>query len=630
LKGEASAYELYCQEYGYEGTEAQWLQDLVNGDLYIGKAANGDVNNDGKVDMDDVNLVLNMLNANQFANQEGVVGAEDFTEYLQDIYKDGVIDYKDVSALLISVNYGDVVINYELENTVGFVYGDTNLDGVVNIRDVAPILQYQAGWNVLTSDDEKMRADVFMDGKIDDRDVKLIQEYFAGWNVSLPTPATEAIGDVNMVYIVDRTDIDLVVNCIENGADIISEEQQKLADVYQDGNIDYKDVAAIYHVIENGKVAIDYDLEETIGFEFGDADLDGEITIRDVSMISQYAAGWNVMSRDDAKIRADVFMDGKIDEKDIQLIMNKMSGNDVTIPTVITTRVGDIDLDGVVDMNDALSVLRYINGNENILTPKQLELADVYQDGNLDEKDVAAILVARDSDSVNFDYNLDFVYGDTNLDGEITIRDVSLILQYAAGWDVMTTDDAKIRADVFMDGKIDEMDTKLILQKMAGWNVTLPTITLGYAKGDVNLDGVVNEDDYTLLSNYLSGQGTLEETQKIFANVAFTDSSQNAEVQIDNCDLAVLRRYLDDGGKTNIEDYCAIKFDLNGETATNTISEVQVFKKGARIKTLPIPEVEGKTFKGWFTTTNGEITANDTQITKYFEVTESLVLMAKW
>ena len=63
-----------------------------------------------------------------------------------------------------------------------------------------------------------------------------------------------------------------------------------------------------------------------------------------------------------------------------------------------------------------------------------------------------------------------FAVGDASGDGLVDGRDATLLLQYAAGWNVEVTDRA---ADANGDGTVDGRDATLLLQYAAGWNVTL-------------------------------------------------------------------------------------------------------------------------------------------------------------
>lgn len=60
--------------------------------------------------------------------------------------------------------------------------------------------------------------------------------------------------------------------------------------------------------------------------------------------------------------------------------------------------------------------------------------------------------------------------GDANGDGEVNQDDVTLIMQYAAGWKVSVK---KSAADVTGDGIVDGKDSTLLTQYLANWKVTL-------------------------------------------------------------------------------------------------------------------------------------------------------------
>lgn len=63
-----------------------------------------------------------------------------------------------------------------------------------------------------------------------------------------------------------------------------------------------------------------------------------------------------------------------------------------------------------------------------------------------------------------------FAVGDVNGDEAVDGKDATLLLQYAAGWDVAIKElAANVNGDTVVDGK----DATLLLQYAAGWNVTL-------------------------------------------------------------------------------------------------------------------------------------------------------------
>jgi Cohesin domain. len=62
------------------------------------------------------------------------------------------------------------------------------------------------------------------------------------------------------------------------------------------------------------------------------------------------------------------------------------------------------------------------------------------------------------------------MYGDVNGDGKVDTKDITLLRQYVADWDVTIDLDA---ADVNGDGKVDTKDITLLRQYVADWDVTL-------------------------------------------------------------------------------------------------------------------------------------------------------------
>ena len=68
-------------------------------------------------------------------------------------------------------------------------------------------------------------------------------------------------------------------------------------------------------------------------------------------------------------------------------------------------------------------------------------------------------------------------FGDADADGSTDARDVALLQQYLAGWDV-TLD--PVTADITGDGDVNAQDVAILQQYLAGWNlpanVTLPAI----------------------------------------------------------------------------------------------------------------------------------------------------------
>ena len=81
----------------------------------------------------------------------------------------------------------------------------------------------------------------------------------------------------------------------------------------------------------------------------------------------------------------------------------------------------------------------------------------------------AQLKIASEND---FSY---LIYGDADENGKLNTKDIILIAQYLAEWDVRIGYDFFTRADVNLSGRINTADIVLIAQFIAGWDVSLGT-----------------------------------------------------------------------------------------------------------------------------------------------------------
>ena len=100
-----------------------------------------------------------------------------------------------------------------------------------------------------------------------------------------------------------------------------------------------------------------------------------------------------------------------------------------------------------------------------------LRCEDNFEDHTRDpEYDTTQFHAAYPMDSADYVPKPKIEYGDANGDGKVDGNDATLLLQYAAGWNVEIH---MVAADANGDGKVDGNDATLLLQYAAGWNVTL-------------------------------------------------------------------------------------------------------------------------------------------------------------
>ena len=100
-----------------------------------------------------------------------------------------------------------------------------------------------------------------------------------------------------------------------------------------------------------------------------------------------------------------------------------------------TYALGDVDMDGVVTGHDTAMVSRYVLDDTYTLTDEQLKLADVNEDGVVDQ---------ADADKLHHEMQV-YELGDVDLNGYFGMTDAVQVLQYsakvAAGWNLHWTTD---------------------------------------------------------------------------------------------------------------------------------------------------------------------------------------------
>lgn len=122
-----------------------------------------------------------------------------------------------------------------------------------------------------------------------------------------------------------------------------------------------------------------------------------------------------------------------------------------------TYALGDVDMDGVVTGHDTAMVSRYVLDDTYSLTDEQLQLADVNEDGVVDQ---------ADADKLYHEMQV-YRLGDTDMDGRAVLMDAENIIIYsakiAAGTETDWTSVQMNLADANLDGKVDNYDACYIL-----------------------------------------------------------------------------------------------------------------------------------------------------------------------
>ena len=237
---------------------------------------------------------------------------------------------------------------------------------------------------------------------------------------------TYALGDVDMDGVVTNDDATMISRYVL-GYITLTEEQLKLADVNEDGVVDLTDVTKLYN-------------EKQI-YVLGDVDMDGVATGHDTAMVSRYVLGYITLTEEQLKL-ADVNEDGVVDLTDVTKLYNEKQ----------IYVLGDVDMDGVVTGHDTAMVSRYVLDDTYTLTEEQLKLADVNEDGVVDQ---------ADADKLYTEMQV-YPLGDIDMSGMAEVGDTSDILVYyakvSAGQNVELTAVQKNLADVDLNGTVDITD----------------------------------------------------------------------------------------------------------------------------------------------------------------------------
>lgn len=130
--------------------------------------------------------------------------------------------------------------------------------------------------------------------------------------------------------------------------------------------------------------------------------------------------------------------------------------------------IGDIFLDGNINIKDVGKINSYLNG-KTTLTEQQLKNADVNADGKVDKTDKLLLKSFYQESLPNTlptePINYYTLYGDINEDGTITQDDYNLLEKHVSKTSLLTTEQSIKNADVNGDGTINALDMS-ILSKM--------------------------------------------------------------------------------------------------------------------------------------------------------------------
>ena len=324
----------------------------------------------------------------------------------------------------------------------------------------------------------------------------------------------------------------------------LTKQQLFNADVNADGKINEIDyllfkrfiLKAYYQNILPNEPITDY-------IFYGDVNEDGEInSVFNSTVTYDYVVNNKSLNYQQLK-NADVNGDGKVDLVDSILLYRFALGEyPSTLPDISITDYllyGDVNEDGKITEEDSTLLSNYLNNNTNI-SDQALKNSDVNGDGKINIIDLGLLQMYIETpdnytdtlpESPITDYTIQ--YGDVNLDGEVDTFDVTESSNYYLDSTSSLKGQQLLNADVNGDGKINRIDTALIFDLSFGTKINSP-MTDYTLYGDLNNDGILDNNDIDKLTRYLRGSTGLD-------NQARKNADVNGDGVINNTDLTLLQ-----------------------------------------------------------------------------------------
>ena len=352
----------------------------------------GDVNEDGKINGDDVTLLRQYREGKIKLSVQGSSNAN--------VNGDNTLGYVDIHLLLRFVS-GWYENTLPLKPITDYVfYGDIYEDGEVNVADYTKLRNYlQNPSSTTLSEQIKRNIDVNEDGAINFADLVLIDAFNSGWyKNTLPNSSIKEYvlyGDLTEDGLLTQEDYDKLNLYLSNNINL-SNQAKKNADVNGNGTIDEIDLKNLKNrlikyednKLENYKKVAD--LNPIVDYiVYGDVNEDREINSRDALQIGRYLKNEVELSAQ-AKKNADVNNDGQINNADAVLITREATGAyENTLPSKPIedyVMYGDLTEDGIINNDDLKLFSSFLNQGEAI-NAQSYKNADVNNNGKVDKED---------------------------------------------------------------------------------------------------------------------------------------------------------------------------------------------------------------------------------------------------
>lgn len=206
--------------------------------------------------------------------------------------------------------------------------------------------------------------------------------------------------------------------------------------------------------------------------------------------------------------------------------------------TIKISSLGDVNLDGIINVKDRVFLARYLDGWEDELyqlNEEQLANADVCSDGEINQLDYEILKNYILGYAVSFP----FIYGDVNCDGTVDITDVTLVqLHNSTNNSYELTREGINRADVNLDGEVNDSD-RLIIQryvsKLSGYEKLPITITKDDTSSDDMKFHIFDIEDEHMISGFdVSDLRVSTIKQQFNSNLSIDFYNKNGEKLNDN------------------------------------------------------------------------------------------------
>ncbi len=361
-------------------------------------------------------------------------------------------------------------------------------------------------------------------------------------------------------------------------------ESLVMGDVNGDGKITEEDAVLLYNYTvfpEDYASEIPYAIRRNAD-KYLDLDQDGNVDVIDATVLKAYVNKdikelphehtyknkvCTGCKHELTILYGDAYEDGKINGKDVITILRHNSGGDVKI----NKEAADVNLDGKIDIADALIVQKYIAKWADFsklphdckkpytIAIKQSDAKNheiVYTCGcGLSLGQVTEAHELKNDKCTKCGYEKEIIYGDVNGDGKITKEDALLLQNYSIFPEDYANEipyEIRKNADKYLDldqdGNIDVVDVTILKAYVDKKITQLPhkhtykdnvctgckhELTIIY--GDVNGDGVVTAKDRLALTKYIQNQD-----EKIDVKAA----DLNLDGKIDIVDLMILKKHI--------------------------------------------------------------------------------------